>query len=422
MIASIRLPYFAAEIACQEHADWSGKPLALYDPQYGVEVYAVSELAAGTGVRVGMSVWEALAVCPDVHLAQVSRASHTHALDDLMEALAPLSSHTPPRIQRENTPRPYKGQGRKPRNHLTPGLTDNSAMVYVDVGRVRDGQAAELASHITAAIHMAMNLTPAISLASGRFPAWAASLSLKPGEVLHIPCGDEAATLAPYPVTLLPVDREAIRHLHLLGLKMLGEVARIALSDLLSYFGGEGKLIHQLAQGIDKTPILPFTPKVTERISRQFEPAVSDRQVLEASLKALAEELIGRLSDKDRVARDITLRLYLEDGHSLERGITPRHQVSNHRSLARILGELLTSMPVSARISEVEVILAGIAPVTLNQLSLFERQPLENERLREVLLTLTARYGDDRFFWASIVDPNARLPERRYRLRETTAA
>ena len=96
MIASIRLPYFAAEIACQDHTEWCGKPLALYDPQYGVEVHAASELAAQAGVQVGMSVWEALAVCPDVHLAQVSRASHTHALDDLMEALAPLSPHTPP--------------------------------------------------------------------------------------------------------------------------------------------------------------------------------------------------------------------------------------------------------------------------------------------------------------------------------------
>jgi hypothetical protein len=161
---------------------------------------------------------------------------------------------------------------------------------------------------------------------------------------------------------------------------------------------------------------------VTEHISRQFEPAVSDQQVLELTLRALAEELVGRLSGKNRVARDITLRLHLEDGRFLEREITPRHQVSNHHTLVRILGELLASMPVSARIGEVEVILAGIAPITLNQLPLFERQPLDNERLREVLLTLTARYGDDRFFWASIVDANARLPERRYRLRETTAA
>jgi hypothetical protein len=75
---------------------------------------------------------------------------------------------------------------------------------------------------------------------------------------------------------------------------------------------------------------------------------------------------------------------------------------------------------VPCGVAGVEVTLGGMAPAVARQLSLFERGPVPQERLRAVLKDLVARYGDDSFYWVTLVDPAARLPERRFRLKKVS--
>jgi hypothetical protein len=73
-------------------------------------------------------------------------------------------------------------------------------------------------------------------------------------------------------------------------------------------------------------------------------------------------------------------------------------------------------------VTEVEITLGRIVAAEARQLSLFPTESVPQDHLREVLRQLVARHGTEMFYWADLVDPQARLPERRFQLRQVTAA
>jgi hypothetical protein len=67
-------------------------------------------------------------------------------------------------------------------------------------------------------------------------------------------------------------------------------------------------------------------------------------------------------------------------------------------------------------VTALELSFADLNPVVARQLNLFEREPVPQEHLREVLHDLAARHPCAPFFWVRVLDEHARLPERRWRL------
>ena len=88
----------------------------------------------------------------------------------------------------------------------------------------------------------------------------------------------------------------------------------------------------------------------------------------------------------------------------------------NRAHLRQTLRELAQSLDVTDGVVEVELALSDLAPVVPQQLSLFDREPVSQAELRAVLRSLVARHGEASFYWMRPDDPDARLPERRFRL------
>jgi DNA polymerase-4 len=447
MIGCALVPYFAAAVERRDDPSLAAMPLVIYElpgdhrpsaypanfrgdiqgtsrkersrartaPPWG-RVFAVSYQAAGVGIRPGMPLAQARVLCPQARFVLLDQIRYQRALDALLEV---LTSFTP---------------------QVESGGFQPAAVVYLELpflasrpecrqdglatspdGHPKWAEAVEVARRIGQTVREKVGLEPAIGLAGGKFPAYVAAASVESNKALLIVPGQEAVFLAPLPIDFLPLDEETARRLQLLGIHTLGQLANLPISAILTQFGMQGRLLHQLARGYDKRPVLSYRPELTESVSRQLNGPVVNRAVLEAIVQVMTAGLAMRLQARGLVSRQLKLLLHLEDGTTHEEQIVMRQPTGNPERLNRILGELMAQAEIGWGITELEVILADMIPAKGQQLDLFVHQAGQEGRMHEALKDLVARYGTSYFYRISLISREARLPERRFRLQKMEA-
>ena len=101
------------------------------------------------------------------------------------------------------------------------------------------------------------HLEPRAGIGDGKFPAYIAARSSRPMGATMVP-PDAAGFLTPQPVDLLPIRAKIRDELHRLGVHTLGDVAAVSQDALIDRFGPEGQKAWELAQGIDRSPLVPM--------------------------------------------------------------------------------------------------------------------------------------------------------------------
>jgi DNA polymerase-4 len=395
MIGCVRVPYFAAAVERRDDPSLADQPLVIVRGSAGSDkVFAVSGEAAELGVKPGVYPRQARALCPEAHFLSTDLTRYQRAFDDLLEVLKGFS----PRVES--------------------GGFQPAAVGYLDLGQPEQAQARQVARRIGQTVLKEAGLAPSMGLAGGKFPAYVATASVEPNQVLLLPPGREADFLAPFPVDLLALDEETARRLRLLGIHTLGQLAALPAAALVDQFGWAGRRLHQLARGHDERPLLPHCSEAMEAVARQLDGPVSDWIVLGSVLQAMALELADRLQARGQVARELWLVLHLEDGTTREERIVMRRPSGDPGRLAGVLNELLMRLEVRQAVIELEACLTGLVPARGQQLDLFVHEGGQEGRLREALKDLLGRYGPGCFYHVSLPERGAHLPERRFRLQE----
>jgi len=417
MIACVRLPAFAAGLEERDDARVAGQPFALVDVNgAGQDIYAASSLALRAGVQAGMTVRQAQALCPALQLLPAHPARAHRAAAEIGELLAGFTSL----VEMETTlPRLVRGR-RRPQPSI--GGDEGAAVWFLNPGRMLPEQGRAFAGSIQATLSLQTQLSAAIGLASNRFTARVAAAATDAGRYALVPRNHERDFLAQFPVTLLPIYAEQARQLHLLGIDTLGELARLPGSAFNDLFGKQGKAFKRLAEGRDNTPVQPYVSRLAESLSRQFEPPVEDRTALRRVIGEQVEKLALQLEKRGQMAGELALDLALAGGRTLIEEVTLRQPSASPERLVRTLDEMLERLRLRSAVAEATVTLGRIVQAEARQLSLFPPESVPQDRLREVLQQLIARHGAEMFYWADLVDPDARLPEQRFRLRQVKVA
>ncbi len=412
MLACLRLPYFAASVEARMHAELAGQPLALVGPD--ATVVFVSAEAAVSGVQGGMSVQQARAQCSELVLRP---AIHSHYQDELDALLAGLTLFTPQVEVEEGVE--LRADGRTSRHipmlHASQLDDAPAATLYLDLGNLKPSEAVEMANQVQAFARTRTGLAGKMGLSSGKFTSRVAATAVNVGDVLVVPQGQDASFLAPFAVSLLPIDGETLRQLDLLGLHTLGHIATLPVNALVERFGKVGRTMHRLANGRDTRAVSQYVAPPVERIHQQFDDPVSDWTRLDAALTTMVETVMQRLRGSDQMVRQVTLLLLLEDGTPYEQHTALRQPRNSVSYIQDVVSDLAHTLSISCGILEAEIVLRDVVPVEPLQLSLFERSSVPQSHLAEVLEDLIARYGQDQFFWVRAADRTARLAERRYR-------
>src|SRR3984885_1992595 len=173
------------------------------------------------------------------------------------------------------------------------------------------------------ALHLRMKadtgLNCSVGIGTSRLIAKVSSAQAKPNGVLYIVPGEETKFLAPLDVREIPgVGKVMESHLHALGIKKVGDLARLEESELSDRFGKWGLALAGKARGEDAgawfdAEVGADTEAKSISHEHTYHEDTADRNQLESTLMRLSEMVGRRLREANLHARTIQLKLRYKD-------------------------------------------------------------------------------------------------------------
>jgi nucleotidyltransferase/DNA polymerase involved in DNA repair len=368
MIAAILLRDFAASQEKRLNPRFAEKMLVLVEAgRVRPKVIASDALTRQMGVKAGMGLREAQSLCPYAEFLPIEEARYRRLFEDLALALLNIS----PRLELE-----YQA---------------TSAVLYTD-----DQLMIPL---LLEAIEQKTGIRAQLGKAKTKFVARVAAAVAHPDTACSVPEGGEAQFLAPYALSLLPLDKVMKRRLPLLGIETLGQYVRLPRIAAWEQFGKHGRWLHDLARGIDPRPLSPYKAPLRLTVSKQLEDGLADRFALYRILECLSLHLMEALAGQE--AGLIHLILSLNNGSVLEMQRQPLEAVRDNLTLLRLLRQMLDALPVHSPVSEMEVRLSAIQTRKPVQLSLFGEKKLVRN-LQDYLPEWASRHRAAQFYRLSL--------------------
>jgi DNA polymerase-4 len=229
-------------------------------------------------------------------------------------------------------------------------------------------------------------------LATSRMVAKVSSDQAKPNGILWVLPGMEARFLAPLEVRRIPgVGQVTEKHLHALGIRKVGDLARLDESFLEEKLGKWGLALAGKARGLDAGAWFDWEVGAEEEpksISHEhtFDVDTAAADLLEATLARLSEMVGRRLREHGLFARTVQLKLRYKDFSTLTRARTLDHATELDTELLEEARRLFRQNWKRGA----EVRLLGVAASSLErqqgQMSLLEEE--KSDRWRKALSTV----------------------------------
>jgi protein ImuB len=344
-----------------------------------------------------MGLGEALARCPQLALIPPDPAGVAEAWEEALARLEAIGAQVAPEHPGLVC---FDGQGLRVLHggHLE-GVVDAARRAVRGAGAARN---------------------PArVGAAASRFCAVAAAGRARAGarrgrvEIVRGGQAGARAYLAPLPVRLLGVRERTAglpAPLERLGIRTLGELARLSRAALADRFGAAGVIAHDLASGRDR-PLQPRRPP--ERLEESLElPEAASGPSLEHALGLLVDRLTARRERRGRTLRAVALSARLVEGGTWRQRVTFREALSDPARMRLAVVPRLALLPAPAESLRLGVERFG-PPVTDQRPLLDETVHERDARLREAVRQARALAGPDAALRVVEVEPESRVPERR---------
>lgn len=274
------------------------------------------------------------------------------------------------------------------------------------------GEARLIASLLQVVPH---HFNPRIGVASGKFPAYVAAVTSRGGQARRVP-DDVAGFLKDLPINLLPLSWENKTRLHRFGLHSLGELATLSVGSLQAQFGREGTRAWELANGIDRSPLLPYEREEAVTESLTFPSPTTTRQAILTALETLLGRAFARAEVRGRYVRTANLEGQILRHPPWTRRLAFKTAVGSKERALLALKSSLDTITLPGPLEDMKLSLAGFTGETGMQTSLFS-DIRKREQLRETVRQLEARFGHQPpIYQVREVEPWSSIPERRQAL------
>jgi DNA polymerase IV len=337
ILAHLDLDAFYAAVEELENPELRSQPLIVGgDPRGRGVVATANYVARGFGIHSAMSAAEAIRRCPHAVFVRPRHSlyrEYSRSVWSTVRGIVPTVEQT--------------------------GLDEG----YLDLGEVAGDflEARVVAEAVQTAVRAATSLTCSLGVAPCKVVAKIGSDARKPGGLLVVVPGQEAAFLAGLDVRRLPgVGPKAEARLRAGGVETVGALAALGDDDLRRLLPGSvGRVLRDRANGIDPRGLELDGERISISVENTFERDLVERERLHDELRTMATEVAEHLQKKGQVARTVTTKLRYADfsirsrSASLDVGIDDAAQIAE--LACRLLDRGLRDRPGALRLVGVGV-------------------------------------------------------------------
>jgi DNA polymerase-4 len=369
-ILHVDLDAFFAAVEQRDRPELRGKPVIVGGGSPGDRgvVSAASYEARRHGVHSAMPLRTAGRLCPDGIFLPVDGRKYQAVSREVMAIL------------RRFTP-------------LVEPISIDEAFLDVTGSRALFGDGESIARQIKLAIHDEAGLTASVGVAVTKLVAKVASDLRKPDGLVVVPPGEEAAFLAPLPITRLwGVGAPTAAALRDYGVTTIGDLAALPPEVLERRFGKFGAALVDRARGRDHDSV--HDPADAKSIGHEhtFDVDTSDREIIERTLLAMAEGVSSRLRASGMKASTIAVKIR----DSSFRTITRQRTLPEATDLTEPIWKTAVEL-ARPEVRGLRIRLVGVTASNLgspDQLSLFERADGRRRRVVEAVDEVRRRFGE----------------------------
>lgn len=157
-------------------------------------------------------------------------------------------------------------------------------------------------------------------LAVNKTVAKIATGEVKPAGQVHISRGTEHSFLDPLPVERIPMaGPRTSALLSNMGVRRIATLRAMPRPLIESVLGRNGIVLWQRAQGIDDTPVIPFSERKSIGTETTFEQDTIDLRALRATIEAMTGRLAFQMRSEHKMAACITVKVRYADFDTVTR-------------------------------------------------------------------------------------------------------
>ena len=299
-ILHVDLDAFFAAVEQRDRPELRGRPVIVggSDPTQRGVVSAASYEARAFGVHSAMPLRTAYRLCPHGVFLPVDGRRYQAASREVMAILRRFTPQVQP-------------------------ISIDEAFLDVTASRALFGDGETIARVIKRTVHEEVGLTASVGVAATKLVAKIGSDLRKPDGLVVVPPGEEAAFLAPLPISRLwGVGEKTAAVLREFGVQTIGDLAALPPDALERRFGKHGAALIERAHGIDADPVATGDPAKSIGHEHTFGHDTADREVIERTLLGMADGVAWRLRAAGLKAATITLKLRDSSFATITRQVT----------------------------------------------------------------------------------------------------
>jgi len=409
------IPLFALRCELARRPELASLPVALLAPDTirTPRVWQVAPLARRAGVKPGMTVSQAIGLCPALKLCEPDPLHYDEQFSRLVAALVTVS----PVVEPVELGRVFVG---------TDGLEGLYGAPEVIVEAIKRGMrnaecGTEMESSLACSAFGLPRSAFRVGWGKGKFVSWVAATRARPGAALIVRPGEERKFLASQRLAVLPLDPDTHRRLLQLGVKTLGALVALPEEAVVSQFGRAGRRLWRLAAGLVSEPVVGRVVPEPIVASLTFFTPVGERDLLAHALDKLVDRALGDPRRSGWRVQVVRVHAELEHGASWLVEATLKDPSATRERIAAPLKTQLERSPPAGAVERLVVEFTAFAPGTA-ELQLFARDAGAAARagrrraLQSAAREIALRIRRPMLYHVIEVQPWSRLPERRYAL------
>jgi len=364
-IGCIFFPSFAVQVEVRDNNFLSDKPIIIGGFPYQLKaVHDASEEAMRQGVKRGMPLRQAHALCPQAIFLPLAEDKYNDAFTHVLNFLAQYT--------------PVVAVGAE-------------TCALLDATLERDEFA--FIKEIMEIIEEKTGLHTSAGIASNQFVARVASQVAKLNECLVVPDSAERGFLQNLPIDLLPASPESLRRLKLFGIYEMQELAKLPIGAVKLQLGQEGQILWELANGIDSSKLMPW--KMPEALTGEvfFDPPAEVLTIVLNGTGDLLNSLAGQLKQSWQCCRRLTVCLSFNNGDMVKRTFHFKEATCSKEVMLRQLQCYLERARFTSLIEKVTLTLTDFCSEEGKQASFLDAQVKHWGKLITAINQLQQRYG-----------------------------